>query len=75
MRHIKEHYPHIYRQLKLLEGDNETLINYIRSITIYELSDSRPTNRNGFVAEAFTELFEILDDLTKVCEVIHTKNP
>ena len=74
MNKIKEHYPHIHRQLQLLEGEDEILVKYIQSITIYELTEDRKESRMGFDVEAFEELVHILDNKVKDYEIKTTRN-
>ena len=76
MKKIKEHYPHIHRQLQLLESEkDEILVKYIQSITIYELTEDRKESRMGFDVEAFEELVHILDNKVKDYEIKTTRHP
>jgi hypothetical protein len=77
MKEIKEHYPHIHRHLGLLNKEPAVhTVNYIRSITIYELTEDRKDSRMGFNYEAFKELLHKLEEVIgDNYEIETTKHP
>lgn len=54
MERVKEFYPHIYKKLMLLLGNQEALNIYIDTLMVQERED-----RMGFDEESFKEIIEL----------------